>query len=213
MEARQLARVERGHFEEARAGAVHHRREDPPELVLQRGELAHERRRVDPQPGPVHDRERDRFEEADPAAREDCDSLGRREVGGNADEFEDPVDVLPDRLLDVPVEPEAREALEHDLHPVLELDEVLAPRAVPRLELEVAAHHPMAPGADAGEARERLTQRRIRGARPVAAGAGRGASRPARRRPVHDNSRISAPACAGSRRVCNRRGRNRASPA
>ena len=164
--ARQLPGVVRRHLEKPRGGPVEHHGQEPPEFVLHRRQLAHQRRAVHRQARTVHHRERQRLEQSDPFAGEDRQTQCRGQVGGSAEILLHPLQVAHHFVVRLALEAEPGQRLGDGPDPILELDQILAAAPVPGLQLEVAAHHPMRPGFDRGQSREALRQRRRRRLRP-----------------------------------------------
>ena len=216
-EAGQLPGVVGRHLEEPGARPVQHHRQQPAELVLDRGELADERRRVHGQAGAV----------APPAAAAPrtgrCASQAKSAMpwvttadspvsGDTAGSARDRGRSPPARRA---VEAQPRQRLRHLAHAVLDLDEVLPAAPVARLQLEVAADHPVRARAHGGEPRQPLGHRRHRlpcPSAPVARlrAAGRAVASAVRRRSAPDNCHRSPRAHAGSRTACSTHARNRA---
>ena len=92
-EPRELPGLVGRHLEEPRGGPVEHHGQQPPELVLHRRQLAHQRRAVHRQARTVHHGQRQRLEQSDPFAGEDRQTLCRGQVGGSAEILLHPLQV------------------------------------------------------------------------------------------------------------------------
>jgi hypothetical protein len=97
-EAGQLASLERGNLEDAGTGPVQHHGQQPTELFLYRGQLAHQWTGVNRQSRSVHHRKSDRLEEFDRFAGEDRNSLCRWKIAGRSEKLLNPVQVPMDRF-------------------------------------------------------------------------------------------------------------------
>ena len=153
-EAEQLAGLEGGDLEEAGAGAVEHHREQPAELILDRGQLPDQRRAVDGQPGAVDHRQRDRLEELDPFAGEERNPCVAGRLPGDLRNCWIRSRSRATCFLHRPGPGRAGAApARRTSHPVLDLDEILAAGAVARLQLEIAGDDPVLPGRTSGQPR------------------------------------------------------------
>jgi hypothetical protein len=98
-------------LEEPGPHAIHHHREQPPELVLHRGELPHQRREIHGQTRAVNGRQGNRFEQPDRLAGEDRDALRGRQVCRRSEIPLHAVEVARDFFLNASLESEARKRL------------------------------------------------------------------------------------------------------
>jgi hypothetical protein len=150
-EPRELGDVERGHFEEPRPRPIAGRDQQRPEVLLQRHELADQRRGLDVQARPVDVRERDDLEQPHCPAREQRDATRRRQAPRLVEVVPHPFEIGRDLVAACALQRLALEGGERRANAVLHLDEVLATRLVARLQLQITRHDPVGAGLDRAE--------------------------------------------------------------
>src|SRR5437660_68538 len=104
-------------------------------------------------------RQRNHVEQADGLAHEQRDATRVRQLSGLLEVAADPFQVGGDLVAHRALQGLALELRERRPDPVLHLDQVLAARLVARLELQVARHDPVGPGANGGEPSHGVTDR------------------------------------------------------
>ena len=149
-----LHAVVRRDLEEAGGGAVVHDCENGPEL-LESQELAYQRLMIDRQSRPVHVGQRQRLEQSQLARGEDRDGAGARQVVRLFEIVEHLPQTGRDHFAVFVRQCLSRQGTFTLPHAVLHLDEILAARAVARLELQVTGDHPVTVWLDRCEPRNR----------------------------------------------------------
>ncbi len=197
-----LARFVGGHLEEPGLAPIEHHGEQPAKLVFHRRELAYQRAGIHREAGAMDHRKGHGLEQVDSLAGKYGQALRVRQIPRIPEELLHPVQVSAHFIGDTAVEPEPRQGLDRRFHPVFDLDQILAARAVARLELQIAGDYPMIAGLDPGQPFQH--GRKL----PRGGFFDRGTSGAVRRRSARGSSHKFPRAHAGSRRACSRPARN-----
>jgi hypothetical protein len=104
----------------------------------------------------MHRGQRQYFEELERLAAENGHAVSRGEAGRFPQVLHDALEVVLDLLLHCAGEADLRQRRLGPLHPVLQLDQILAPRPIAQFQLQVAGDDPMIVRLQPGETGESL---------------------------------------------------------